>query len=153
MPGSLLRFFQHVRAAARGAIAPVSLGARAIVLDGAGRVLLVRHTYVGGWHFPGGGVDRGETSADALMRELKEEVCLVKSSPPELFGLYLRRAGRWSDHIALYVVRDVELAFRPNHEIAEIKFADTAALPDGTSEGTKRRLAEFAGRAARATIW
>ena len=153
MPNALLRFFQHVRAAARGAIAPVSLGARAIVLDAEGRVLLVRHTYVGGWHFPGGGVDRGETSADALMRELKEEVCLTKSSPPELFGLYLRRAGRWSDHIALYVVRNAELNFRPNHEIAEIRFADAAVLPDGTSEGTKRRLAEFAGRAARATIW
>lgn len=153
MANAVLRFLQHVRAAARGAIAPVSLGARAIVLDARGHVLLVRHTYVGGWHLPGGGVDRHETSADALMRELEEEVCLVKSSPPELFGIYLRRAGRWSDHIALYVVRNCELNFRANHEIAEIRFIDPQALPDGTSEGTKRRLAEFAGRAARATLW
>jgi 8-oxo-dGTP pyrophosphatase MutT (NUDIX family) len=153
MSGRLLRFFQHARASARSIVSPISLGARAIMLNTAGHVLLVRHTYVGGWHLPGGGVDRGEASADALMRELQEEVCLVKSSPPELFGLYLRRAGRWSDHIALYVVRDVELQFRPNHEIAEIRFAELTALPDGTSEGTKRRLAEFAGRAQRQTIW
>lgn len=153
MPNAVLRFFQHMRAAARGMIAPVSLGARAIALDHQGRVLLVRHTYVGGWHLPGGGVDRGETSADALMRELKEEVGLAKSSAPELFGLYLRRAGRWSDHIALYVVRDAELNFRPNYEIAEIRFADPQSLPDGTSDGTKRRLAEFAGRAPRQSMW
>src|SRR5262245_17835342 len=144
MPNAVIRFLQHVRASARSVVSPISLGARAIALDGQGRVLLVRHTYVGGWHLPGGGVDRGETSTDALMRELKEEVRLVKSSPPELFGIYLRRAGRWSDHIALYVVRGVELDFRANHEIAEIRFADPQNLPDGTSEGTKRRLAEFA---------
>jgi len=153
MPGKVIRFFQHVRAGLRGLAAPVSLGARAIVLDNAGRVLLVRHTYVGGWHLPGGGVDRGETSSDALMRELKEEICLVKSSPPELFGIYLRRAGRWSDHIALYVVRKVELDFKPNHEITEIRFADFQSLPEGTSAGTARRLAEFSGRAARASLW
>ena len=153
MANAVLRFLQHVRAVARGAIAPVSLGARAIALDAQGRVLLVRHTYVGGWHLPGGGVDRHEASADALMRELKEEVCLVKSVQPELFGIYLRRAGRWSDHIALYVVRDCELSFRANREIAEIRFAGADALPDGTSDGTRRRLAEFTGRAERALLW
>ncbi len=153
MPGKVIRFFQHVRAGLRGLAAPVSLGARAIALDSAGRVLLVRHTYVGGWHLPGGGVDRGETSAEAIERELREEVGLVASQPPELFGLYLRRAGRWSDHIALYVVLKVELDFRPNHEISEIRFAEFQSLPDGTSAGTARRLAEFSGRAARASLW
>jgi len=153
MPGKIIRSFQHVRAGLRGLMAPVSLGARAIVLDGASRVLLVRHTYVGGWHFPGGGVDKGEPAADALIRELKEEICLVKSSPPELFGLYLRRAGRWSDHVALFVVRGAQLDFKPNHEIAEIRFAEVAALPEGTSAGTERRLAEFAGRAPRSALW
>ena len=153
MPGKAIRFFQHVRAGLRGIAAPVSFGARAIVLDASGRVALVRHTYVGGWHLPGGGVDRGETAADALMRELKEEICLVTSSAPELFGIYLRRAGRWSDHIALFVVREARLDFRPNHEIAEIRFADSKSLPDGTSAGTARRLAEFAGRAPRTSLW
>jgi 8-oxo-dGTP pyrophosphatase MutT (NUDIX family) len=153
MPGKAIRFFQHVRAGLRGIAAPVSLGARAIALDTQGRVLLVRHTYVGGWHLPGGGVDRSETSADAIARELREEVGLVASAPPELFGIYLRRAGRWSDHIALFVVRDVELNFRPNHEIAEIRFTDSLSLPDCTSAGTVRRLAEFAGRAPRTSLW
>ncbi|MGQ0742054.1 MAG: NUDIX domain-containing protein [Alphaproteobacteria bacterium] len=153
MPGPVLRFLQQMRASARSIAAPVSLGARAIALNSQGQVLLVRHTYVGGWHLPGGGVDRGETSAEALLRELREEVGLVNAAPPELFGLYLRRDGRWSDHISLYVLRDIELAFHPNHEVAEIRFSAPDTLPHGTSGGTVRRLAEFSGRAPRETLW
>src|SRR5690606_32871517 len=46
----------------------LTLGVRtAAIVDG--RVLLVRHGYVAGWQFPGGGVDPGETTEDAARRE------------------------------------------------------------------------------------
>ena len=51
----------------------MTLGVRIMVRDDEGRVLLVRHTYVAGWHFPGGAVDRGETAPQAAMKELNEE--------------------------------------------------------------------------------
>src|ERR1700744_583683 len=35
----------------------MTLGVRAIVVDGEGKVFLVKHSYVAGWHLPGGGVE------------------------------------------------------------------------------------------------
>jgi len=42
-----------------------TLGARAVVIDGAGRIFLIKHSYVDGWHLPGGGVEAG-TGATAV---------------------------------------------------------------------------------------
>ena len=42
-----------------------TLGARAMVIDGTGRVFLIQHSYVEGWHFPGGGVETGEDPSGA----------------------------------------------------------------------------------------
>lgn len=57
---------------------PPRRGVRALVLDPADRVLLVRFEDVMGswWATPGGGADPGESDADTLARELREEVGL-----------------------------------------------------------------------------
>jgi 8-oxo-dGTP pyrophosphatase MutT (NUDIX family) len=145
--------FQYVRAGLRGLVSPVSLGVSAIASGPDGRVVLVKHTYRAGWYLPGGGVGRFEAPQRAIVRELEEEIGLTRGGAPALFGFYLRRNGRHCDYIAVYTLKDVATAFRPNTEIAELCFANPDAPPEGTSQGTLRRLAEYAGGLAPSEQW
>src|SRR4029077_19170102 len=81
---------------------PLTIGVRVIVRDDQGRVLLVRHTYSPGWHFPGGGVNKRETAVDAAVREVREETQIELTKLPGLVGVYLNLAQIKSDHILLY---------------------------------------------------
>jgi len=134
-------------------VSPVAFGVSGLVDDAAGRVLLVRHSYQPGWHLPGGGVEPAEPPAEAVLRELREEVGLIESDPPELIGIFTRRLGWVTNVIALYRVPNARIAFKPNREILEIAWADPRALPDGTVRGARRRLAEFTGKTAPSPYW
>jgi 8-oxo-dGTP pyrophosphatase MutT (NUDIX family) len=148
----VIRRFLHVYwRFARG----LTIGVRAAVFDGDGRVFLVKHSYVAGWHLPGGGVEAGETLMAALARELREEGNIELIDPPALHAVYFNRRVSRRDHVALYVVR----AFRqtappqPNGEIVAHGFFATGSLPVDTPRATRERIAEvLTGRAA-AEIW
>ncbi len=133
----------------------LTLGARGIVLDGDGRVLLVRQTYTKGWLLPGGGVEYSETIEAALARELEEEAGITLSGPPELLGIYANHAIFPGDHVAIYIVRRWQQTrtVRPNAEIAETGFFALDALPDSVTPGTRRRLDEMRGRADKQAVW
>lgn len=133
----------------------MTLGVRAAVLNDRGEVFLVRHTYTPGWHLPGGGVEVGETMVDALVKELREEACISLTGPAALFGLYFNRRISGRDHVALYVVRNfaVDGDKRPDMEIAEAGWFALAALPQGLTPATRRRLDEIAGGRAVAAEW
>jgi 8-oxo-dGTP pyrophosphatase MutT (NUDIX family) len=134
---------------------PMTLGVRGVVLGADDTVLLVRHGYVPGWHFPGGGVEVGETFVHALARELEEEACVRPIGKPALHGLYFNRHVSRRDHIAVYVIRDFEvLGVRvPDGEIKEVRFFPRHALPEGASAGTRRRLAEILDAAPLSDLW
>src|ERR1700719_5290360 len=71
----------------------VTLGVRGLVIDKDQRIFLVTHTYAPGWQLPGGGVEPGETMAEALARGLLEEGKLETLAPPGVHGLFLNRRG------------------------------------------------------------
>jgi 8-oxo-dGTP pyrophosphatase MutT (NUDIX family) len=133
----------------------LTLGVRAVVLDGDGRVFLVRHSYAEGWHLPGGGVEAGETLVEALARELREEGNIELAAPPALHGVFFQPIYSRRDHVTVYVVR----AYRqpappvPNREIVAHGFFPIDALPDGTTIGTRARIREVAGRAPITQRW
>lgn len=133
----------------------MTLGVRAAVLDGEGRVFLVRHTYTPGWHLPGGGVELDETLEQALAKELREEGAISLDGPVALHGVFFNRAVSRRDHVAVFVVRNftVDGVKQPDHEIAEAGFFPLDALPGGTTAGTRRRLDEIIGGRAAPSDW
>jgi len=134
-------------------LAPVALGAHALIVDRSGKVLLARHSYISGWSLPGGGVARGEPPVHALLRELGEEIGAISSDAPQLVGLFARRSGWATNVIVLYRMMNAQVAFTPNFEVREILFADPADPPAGTTAGTRRRLAEFTGQTPPSLTW
>jgi len=122
----------------------LTLGVRAVVIDDQSRVFLIKHSYVSGWHMPGGGVEPGETLLEALAREIREEGNIELTGAPELRGVYFNSRISQRDHVALYVVRDFHQpsAPTPNHEIVAHGFFALDALPNDTSAGTRARIAE-----------
>lgn len=132
-----------------------TLGVRAAAFDSQGRVFLVRHTYVPGWHLPGGGVDIGETCYAAMEREIREEGNLLLDEPAELFGIYHNRKSALRDHVTLYVCRNVVQTERHagDKEIADSGFFDIGALPAETTPATRSRLDEIAGTLPQSLTW
>ena len=127
----------------------LTIGVRAVLLDER-KVLLLKHTYLPGWQFPGGGVEPGEPAEESAAREVMEETGYALAGRPTLHGFYLNRvAGGARDHVAVYVWRHFSSAraFAPNHEIADLAWFDVAALPGDVEAGTARRLDEiFSGK-------
>jgi ADP-ribose pyrophosphatase YjhB (NUDIX family) len=124
----------------------LTLGVRGIVTDSEGRVLLVEHTYVPGWHLPGGGVERGEPAHLALERELEEEAGVRLTGPARLLSIHSNHARFRGDHVLVFHCETWEACQATSvGEIAAVGWFAPDALPADTSAGHRRRIEELLG--------
>ena len=133
----------------------LTLGVRAIAQSDDGKFLLVRHPYTPGWHFPGGGVEKGQTAVQALRDELRQETGLQIAGEPVMHGLFYNNNVSKRDHI-LVCQCNVQggLEAKPTSiEIAEIAYFSFEDLPQDTDPGTVRRIREILFGDEKTDVW
>lgn len=125
----------------------LTLGVQGLILRGDQdqEVLLVRHGYRPGWHFPGGGVEWRESLLAALAREVQEETGVIVKGAPVLHGIFANFQVMPHDHVVVYIVRDWDQPRKPepNFEIKEQRFFPISALPADLARGATRRIEEI----------
>jgi double-stranded uracil-DNA glycosylase len=136
-----LRWFQEL--AGRSTGLPWRQGVRALVVDRAGRTILLRYgnEYATWWITPGGGKAPGESDEEALRRELREELGLRDFELGPLLWTRERwfrdEPGHCGQRENVYLVRvdafepapELELADEGCHEVRWVAAGEAAALP------------------------
>ena len=128
-------------------------GVRGIPVTRDGRLVLVRHTYLPGWHFPGGAYKSGEDREAAMLRELREEIGMTGHGAVAHFGDYRHVSRTRDEAVSVFVVRDVEFVPRRSFEIADIQAFAPDAMPEDLTPATRRRFDEWHGDAPIADRW
>jgi len=100
-----------------------------IMLDG--QVLLTRSERYGIWVLPGGLVERGETLAQAALREVREETGL-EVQLTRLVGVCSRPHWRGDGyHVIVFAAQPVGGTMQPDPgEVVEARYFDPTNLPD-----------------------
>ncbi len=116
------------------------IGVGAVIEDGAGRLLLVKHKparggfWQGKWICPGGSLELGETIEEGIKREVKEEtnleIELIKPIPP--FDRVVREGSKVSLHVVYlnYRARLVGGKLKPESDVGEASWVEKKRLPE-----------------------
>jgi 8-oxo-dGTP pyrophosphatase MutT (NUDIX family) len=127
----------------RAALWPIGVGAR-VMLVRDNSVLLVYHSYLSGWHMPGGGMKRGETLLETARREAYEETGAVITGDLHLLGLYTGSTRGRDDHTAVFVCEEFTLGPPTDRwEIIGCAFFSLDNLPPKTQRGYRHVVAQY----------
>ncbi|WP_436758065.1 NUDIX domain-containing protein [Streptosporangium sp. V21-05] len=116
-------YYNDPNAPAPNSVVP---GGSAVVIDDSGRVLLHRRRDSGLWALPGGVMDLGETIADAVAREVREETGVTV----EITGV----VGIYSDPRHVIAYSDGEVRQQFNVCLRARPVSGTAHATDEASE-------------------
>jgi 8-oxo-dGTP diphosphatase len=110
----------------------------AVIHDG--KILLTKREDFRVWCLPSGGVEEGESVAEAAIRETKEETGLDVELT-RLVGIYSRLGGLPDVHAVLYAAKPIggELRTQPG-ETTEVAYFDPEHLPEEISFGHVKRI-------------
>ena len=101
----------------------MTLGVRVLVQNPKGEILLIKHSYIPGWHLPGGGVDHGEDVETAARREVYEETGISELKSLELICVEHNNTVSARDHVTYFKARaDMDPDKTPSSEISEVQF-------------------------------
>lgn len=117
----------------------MGLAVNVAVIQG-NKILLTQREDFETWILPSGGVEEGESLAQAAIRETKEETGLdVELS--RLVGVYSRLGSFSPGYMVLFAARPIggEIQCQPGETIA-IEWFDFDQLPSPLSAGHKRRI-------------
>ena len=105
-----------------------------------GRLILVKHSYKRGWYLPGGAIDAGEDALSALLRELREEIGMVRHGAARHLYDVRHNPDHKRDHQAVFLVEDVVIEPRLSLEIEAIGAFLPDALPGDLHPATRYRV-------------
>ena len=107
-----------------------------------GKILLTKREDFEVWCLPSGGVEEGESLAEAAIRETKEETG-VDVELTRLVGVYSRLGGMPDVHAVLYEARPIggELRLQPGETI-ELKYFALNELPNEIPFPHIKRIAD-----------
>ncbi len=133
---------------------PSVFGAKLVVFNAAGEVLLIRHSYGRSdlYMLPGGGVGRNEDAHIAAIRELREEV-QCSAEDVVFLGKYFDDSKGAKNTISVFTATTRDEPVIDGKEIIEARFIALDHLPDNVSAASRRRIAEATGQAEIQTHW
>jgi putative (di)nucleoside polyphosphate hydrolase len=149
---------------------PYRLNVGAVLFNRHGQILVARRANLpnaegaaGGWQLPQGGIDENENPAEAIFRELTEEIGTANAEiigehpdwlyydlPPELLGVsfkgrYRGQKQKWFALRFLGEDADIRLDADPHPEFDAWRWGDLAELP-GLAVPFKRTIYETLAR-------
>jgi ADP-ribose pyrophosphatase YjhB (NUDIX family) len=139
----VMQILYRVRKAVFRAFKVRTRGAKVMVFNSRGELLLIRNSYgrTHLWVLPGGGIGRRETPEAAGAREVKEETGLEVTHLTRVSQHFNGAEGK-RDTIYLFTARADGVPSIDALEVEEARFFPMNALPENISKATLRRIAE-----------